>query len=742
MMQQLHLRYAIGHQQAGRLEAAERAYRGVLADDPDCVDALRLLAELRLHLGDAAEAEALALYAIQCAPALAETHSTLAAIRHQSGDLVGAEASYRRAGEIAPTPNTLNNLGTVLLASGDEAAASDVLRQACALDPSLVAAYANLGTALVQLARFDDALTAFDSALALEPDNGAVIASRAAALGASGDIEGSIAGYRMARERAPADASVPYGLGVLLMRVGRSPEAIAAFRDALAIDPNHIDTVAKLAQCLIRAGSYDAGIAMTERLLALDPDNARAYYRLLASYASYCDWDSLDARLPELAQRVDATARGPVQQRALLLPLTFTLPYFSTDIALQKQILQAVSDSVVDSIDSSTPIAPAAASRERLRIGYLSPNFGDHPIAHVTVPVFEQHDREHFEIFAYTMVDLGDSSDEHYQRIKAAADALVDVSGASPNEIAARIAADGIDILVDLCGYMANGKPAVLALRPAPVQAYWLGHGGGLGAPFIDYVIGDPFVTPPRDDHHYVESIARLPETFSSADRPPIAPLNTNQTDEGLPETGVVFCAFNNTLKIDRLVFSRWMAILRAVPDSVLWLSKSATRHVTDRLRAAAAAEGVADSRVVFAKRLPNKADHLARHALADLFLDTLTFNASTTALDALWAGLPVLTVAGAHFHSRIATGYVTALDMPELVCTSADDYEARAVSLANDRESLATLRAKLADARMNAPLFDGARFTRHLEAAYVEMWRQACAGGAFSSFSINPLPR
>ena len=425
-----------------------------------------------------------------------------------------------------------------------------------------------------------------------------------------------------------------------------------------------------------------------------------------------------------------------------MLPMAFTLPYFSTDIALHKRILQGVGDRVSDRVAPSAPglIHPPDGDRRKLRIGYLSPDFGDHPIGHVTLPIYAAHDRSRFEVTAYATHDRSQPGGPYHDRIRGDVDAYVALFALSPRAAAERIHADGIDILVDLCGFMPSGQPDVLAMRPAPIQVYWLGHGGGLGARYIDYVIGDPYVTAPQDDGFYVEKIARLPDTFPSADRPEIAAGAMTRAEQGLPEDGVVFCAFNNALKIDFGAWTCWMAILHEVPDSVLWLNASGQTAFRARLRDAAEARGIAAERIVFADRVDDKSQHFARHALADLFLDTFRFNASTTALDSLWAGLPVLAVAGPHFHSRIAAGYLAAVGLGDLICADEDEYLRRAIALAADPVARTVLKSRLAASRLTAPLFDYQRFVHHLESAYETMWRRHERGLAPESFDVAPI--
>ena len=702
------LRYGVAHHRAGRLEAAERTYRGVLAAEPDNAEAWHLLGQLQLQAGAFDEAVACLSQAIELQPDAAATH---------------------------------HNLGTAHLEQGDAAAAVACFRHAVALDPALAATHANLGRALLALGEATQAVESFDTALAQTPGDANVIANRAVALGLCDDTEAAVAGLREAIALVPDDASYHHSLGTVLQRARRHGDAAKAFGDAFAREPDHPQALANLGSCLVRAGQVEAGVAKLEQALAANPDDDHAYFDLLANLPALCAWERLAALAGDLERRVQRLAEQPPRRRGMVLPLAFTLPYFSTDIALHKRVLCTVAEWLKAQVPRPAQPLPRkqCGGAKRLHIAYLSPDFGDHPIGHVTAPVYAAHDRERFEVSCYSLQDRSFSPGDYYRRIRDGADRFVDLSGETAGDAAARIRRDGADILVDLCGYMPNGRPEILAMRPAPLQVYWLGHGGGLGADYVDYVIGDPFITPAADDGHYAEAIARLPETFSSADRPAIAHRMPTREEQGLPRSGVVFCAFNNRLKMDRDSVSCWLEILHAVPGSVLWLN--AGDLVAPTMRAAADAAGVDPSRLVVTKRVEDKASHFARHGLADIFLDTFVFNASTTALDALWAGLPVLTVPGPHFHSRIAAGYVSAVGMPQLICADRNDYRDRAIALARDPHRLAALKTELASKRLHTALFDNKRFVSHLEAAYENMWRRHRDGLAPASFDIAPLP-
>jgi predicted O-linked N-acetylglucosamine transferase (SPINDLY family) len=370
--------------------------------------------------------------------------------------------------------------------------------------------------------------------------------------------------------------------------------------------------------------------------------------------------------------------------------------------------------------------SPRSKEKARLKIGYVSADFREHPTAHLMRGLFRYHDRDRFEIHGYAL--RGDDGSAYYQQIRDDCDRFVDLSEVDNAAAARQIQADGVDILVDLMTYTNFARPEIFALRPAPMQVSWLGFPGSSGSDYLDYLLVDPVVLPPEQAAFCVEQPAFLPECYQVNDRwQEIAETGVRRADQGLPETGFVFCCFNQIQKLEPVMFEVWMRILRRVAGSVLWLY-SESEEARGRLRATANARGIAGERLIFADRLP-KTRHLERHRLADLFLDTRLYNAHTTASDALWAGVPVLTCPGETFPARVAASLLQAVGLPELITDTLEEYEERAVRLAMQPGELAELYAKLADNRLRTPLFDTERFARHLERAYEMMWERHARG-------------
>jgi predicted O-linked N-acetylglucosamine transferase (SPINDLY family) len=378
-----------------------------------------------------------------------------------------------------------------------------------------------------------------------------------------------------------------------------------------------------------------------------------------------------------------------------------------------------------------------AYSHEKIRIAYLSADFREHPVATLLAGVLEHHDRRRFEIYGISFAVAQDTP--MGRRIHGAFDRFVDVSRLGDAAVAAHLQELEIDIAVDLMGFSAHGRPQIFARRPAPAQVGYLGYPGSLGTAFMDYVIADATVIPSGDSGNYAESVVHLPHSYlPSDDRRTIALSSPTRAACGLPDEGFVFCCFNSHYKISPVVFDVWMQLLCSIPTSVLWLAQGST-EVMSNLRREAAARDVDGARLVFAPRISSPEDHLARYRVADLFLDTLPFNAHATASDALWAGLPLLTCRGGTFAGRVAASLLTAIGAPELIAGDLHEYRATALKLSADPALLAELRARLARGRHESPLFDTARYSAHLEAAFITIWQRTQRREPHTSVPVVP---
>jgi predicted O-linked N-acetylglucosamine transferase (SPINDLY family) len=374
----------------------------------------------------------------------------------------------------------------------------------------------------------------------------------------------------------------------------------------------------------------------------------------------------------------------------------------------------------------SLPEIARRPRRDKIRVGYFSSDFRDHALSHLMAEMFERHDRSRFEVTAFSFAPP--SQTEIQQRLRAAFDRFVDVWDLLDKDVTALARNAEIDIAVDLNGFTTGSRTDIFAMRAAPIQVSYMGYAGTMGADYIDYLIADETVIPVPHQRHYTEKIGYMPDTYFVRDTRQHPPSSVSSRSEaGLPEQGFVFCCFNNNQKIRPDIFDEWMRILKRVPNSVLWLLED-NEIAADNLRKESESRGVDSKRLVFAKRTAVPA-HLARHRLADLFLDTLPFNGHTTASDALWMGLPVLTRIGETFAGRVAASLLFAAGLPELITQTPEAYETLAVEIATNPAKLGAIKRKLADNRLATAVFDVSLFTRHMEAAYVAMVSRYQAG-------------
>jgi predicted O-linked N-acetylglucosamine transferase (SPINDLY family) len=602
-------------------------------------------------------------------------------------------------------PEYHSNLGVMLRAIGKITEAEAALRRALALRPGYAQASANLGNLLSADGRPQEAVEAYRIAVASDPahvDHRFMLANALLELNRTAEAEAEL---RLLLGERPTVARYHVGLSKLLQRQGRLAEAEAACNAALALAPSAALGEINAAQLSIvgHLGRFGA--------------RAEIRARLETAIAARAD---------------DAPVDIPAFKR-----FAYLFPYFGFDDAAHLRVLGWLGRAMAP----AAPAVPAQpAEPTPLRVGFLSGDFGEHPIGHLLSPMFEALDRARVHSVLFSTGARAAETSIYRQRLKAAAHQFRPLEGKSYAACVEAVRADRLHVLVDLNGYLSGGFPELLAQRVAPLQIHWIMHLGGMPAPFIDYTITDRIVVPDAARDPARGPLIRLPEAFQPADRHPIAEIALTRAACGLPERGFVYCAFNNRLKIDQAAFEAWMRILAAVPDSVLWLSAGGDREADAVLRAAARERGVDPARLVLATRMPDKAVHLARHRLAGLFLDSFAFSAATTATDALWSGLPVLTKTSAVCHGRIGESLLRAVGMPETIARDEKDYVDQAIAIARDPALAARLRGDLAARLPSARYFDAARFTRHLENGLAAAWRRFADGLPAASFDVSPI--
>ena len=628
---------------------------------------------------------------------------------HQAGDLDRAEQLYRDI--LKADANNFDAhylLGYIHLQRGLWERAECEIGEALRVNPNSIDALFNRARALMNLGRYTQALSCLDKALSIRPNIPELLLTRGNALLALNRAAEALASFDQTLALKPDFPEAWNNRGNALAALKRLDEALLSYQRMLAARPGDIGALHHQALTLLELKRYEEAARGFADVLKIEPHFAYARGNLVYCRLNACEWEGLNEEISEIAARLKAGAHvvTPIQHAA-----------FSSS---PEEQLQTARIWAADKFPAQTPVwLGEAYGHARIRIAYLSADFHSHATAALMAGVFEGHDRTRFQTAA---VSFGpDDRSEMRARLIAAFDSFIDVRDKSDAEVASLLRQMETDILVDLKGYTQDSRPGILAQRAAPLQVSYLGFPGTMGVDYIDYIIADRTVVPAEHAPSYSEAIAYLPDTYQANDAKRRISENTPaRRGVGLPETGFVFCCFNNNFKIMPEIFAIWMQLLKAVEGSVLWLledNPAASRN----LRRQAGMRGIVPERLIFAQRASLDA-HLARHRLADLFLDTLPYNAHTSASDALWAGLPIVTCLGGTFAGRVAASLLRAAGLPELITKSLGDYEALALNLARDPAMLSALKTKLAHARAICPLFDTARFTRNLEAAYCVM--------------------
>jgi protein O-GlcNAc transferase len=645
---------------------------------------------------------------------------------HQQGRLADAEKLYRNILRARPKHFEARHLlGILRSQQGRAEEALDLIRTALETKPNDPDGLYNRGNVLVQLERYEEALASYDAALAVQPDNEEAHHNRGNVLSKLGLPGEALAAFDRALALKPAYTEALNNRGITLERLQRYDEALASYDRATAMRPDRAEGLYNRGNLLKELKRFDESVASYQKARAITKNDPDAF-GIVESALAICDWKHSGELLGEVRA-------GLMAGKSIVTP--FTLVGYCDDPALH---LQCSKNLIADRI-RIRPVPLWNGTRyqhERIKVAYLSADFREHATAYLLAELIELHDRERFEVIG---VSFGaDDGSDIRRRMADSFDTFHDVREWADRDIAAKLRELEVDIAVDLKGHTQDSRPEVLAHRPAPIQVGYLGYPGTIGADFLDYVLADETVAPFDHALFYSEKIVQLPDCYQVNDRRrAIAATTPTRQEAGLPESGFVFCCFNNNYKITQPVFEAWMRLLAKVPGSVLWLLRDnpgAERNLRDE----AEKRGVDPARLVFAGRAKLE-DHLARHRLADLFLDTLPYNAHTTASDALWTGLPVVTCQGNAFAGRVAASLLKAIGLPELVTHNLGDYEALALRLATDAAMLQRVRETLAGNRLSHPLFDTDRFRRGIEAAYTRMWQTWQRGEAAQAFRVDP---
>jgi predicted O-linked N-acetylglucosamine transferase (SPINDLY family) len=670
---------AVALHKKGKLDQAEAIYLQLLAINPANSEALQLLGAIALEKGNNQDALELISLAIEFNPKVASYHSNQGVAFKELDKFEEAVASFDKAIALDPGyAEAYSNRGAALRRLHLLDAAIESCEKAISLKPSLVEAYSNIGLAFQELKQLDAAVVNFDKAIRLKPNYFQVYSNRGNAFLELKQFDEAIASYDKAIALKPSFAEAYYNRGAALKELKQLDAAIDSYDKAFSLKPDH---------------PYLVGM--------------RQHLKMLI-----CDWEGYESNILILNQKIKDKLKAAASFTIIGLPIS--LPTL-------KQIAEIWCK---DKFPYNSHLGPITkkASLTKIRLGYFSADFHNHATAYLMAELFERHDKSKFELIAFSFGP--ETKDEMQMRISQAFDHFINVANLSDLEVALLSRELGVDIAIDLKGVTQDSRLGIFSFRAAPIQVSYLGYPGTLGADYIDYLIADKTLIPSQSQQHYSEKIVYLPNSYQVNDRQRvIAPTQFTKKELGLPDDAFVFCCFNNNFKITPDVFDSWVRILKAVENSVLWLLQD-NPTAAKNLQKEAERRGLDPVRLVFAKRM-DLPEHLARHKAADLFLDTTPCNAHTTASDALWAGLPLLTCLGETFASRVAASLLNAIGLPELITETLADYEKLAIDLAKTPAKLKTLKEKLERNRLTTPLFDTELFTNHVEIAYTQMFER-----------------
>jgi predicted O-linked N-acetylglucosamine transferase (SPINDLY family) len=679
------------HQQ-GNFVQAKKIYEKVLAKQTEYFDALHMLGVIAYQTNNYSLAEELIRKAIKTNPTSPSAFLHRGNALKELNRLDEALESYDKAITIkCDYADAFNNRGNALKELNRLDEALESYDKAITIKPDYADAFINRGNALKELNRLDDALKSFDKAIAINPDS----------------------------------AESFYNRGNALKELNRLDEALKSFDKAIAINPGSLDALYNRGNALQDLQRLDDALESYDKAIALEPDADFLFGKKLHVQMHLCDWSELSNQLHLLESDI--------------IKLSKVIEPFPLLGIIDNPELQFRASTIYAGAEYPTLHVGADFTQRvpdgKIRVGYYSADFRNHVVSELIVELFELHNSDRFEVYGFS---FGPSSnDEMRQRISNALFRFIDVSMKSDTEVAQISRSLGIDIAIDLGGFTKDSRAGIFSVRSAPIQVNYLGYPGTIGASYMDYIVADKTLIPQDSQRYYSEKIVYLPHSFQVNDsKRKISDKVFTRQDLGLPDSGFVFCCFNNNYKILPQTFDSWMRLLKSVNGSVLWLYvEQATAK--KNLQKEAEVRGVDPNRLVFATRM-NGEDHLARHRVADLFLDTLPFNAGATASTALWSGLPILTLIGKSFTARYAASLLNAMNLSELVTETQDQYEARAIELANDPAKLAQIKTKLHLNLQSSPLFNGKLFATHIEAAYEEMYRRHIWGEKLDHIYVN----
>ena len=730
----MHIQLQLIFQQAmqafhtGNFVKAEQGFRDFVRIKPKDFEANHLLAIVCASQGKHEVAIKFYKKALEIIPkdalALSNYGSSLSAI----GQGQEALTFFKKALKINPNdPDFWYNIANTLCDLGRYEEALVHYDQAVKLNPKYCQAYNNCGRARFDLNRYAEALIYYDKALEIDQNFSECLVNKGEALKGLGRYEEALDCERKALVINPTYAQVWSNIGNILKELKRYDEALTHYDKALDLKPDYAEGWLNKGITLRELKRYDEALTHYDKALELKPNLEWVCSELMYTKMKMCNWLWLDEYIKNITSKL-------TKKEKYVHP--FTLLALKDDALLQKKSSEIYVQDRYPINPFLGPI-PNSVKRQRIRIAYFSPDFQNHPVSFLTSELFEIHDRNKFEIFAFSL-QKSPIGDEMNLRLRQGFDRFIDVEKMLDQDVAKLARELGVDIAVDLAGHTQNSRTGIFSYRAAPIQVNWLGYPGTMGAEFIDYIIADKIIIPEMHQRFYAEKVAYLPDTYMVDDSKRIASFKVYTREEcGLSENAFVFCCFNNDYKFNPHILDRWSKILLAVDNGILWISEN-NKHFKANLTAEFQKRGIDPSRIVFAQRVELMADHLARCGLADIFLDTHPYNAHTTTLDFLKVGVPVLTLLGESFASRVAASLLNAIGLPELITKTQEEYEALAIELSTHPKKLADIKLKLTNNFVTTALFDAPRFTKNLEAAYIKMYERYQEGLPPERMSIS----
>ena len=637
---------------------------------------------------------------------------------HQSGRLDLAETYYKKLLKDMPENTVLlTNFGTLQFQKKKLDNGIKLIKKSLKIDPNQPNALNNLGVVFLELNQPDEALIRFDSAITFQTNYAEAYSNRGNALNDLNRPKDALESFDHAIAINPAYAKAHSNRGNVLKDLNLLNDALESYDKAISFMPNYANAYSNRGDVLKELNQGEAAIKSYEQAIILNPDIEFILGELFKAKMSLCSWNGLADRIEEIKTKVNNNekASGP-----------FSLLSIIDDPELQRKSAKIYVNAKYPK-NNVLPKIKHQAKNAKIQIGYFSADFRDHAVSQLTAELYELHDRGQFEIHAFSFGP--DTKDEFNLRVKAGVDHYHDVRSLSDMSVVLLSRSEKIDIAVDLGGFTKNSRTQIFAMQAAPIQVNYLGYSGTMASDYMDYIIADHTIIPEDKKHHYSESIVYLPYSYMVTDSKIKKPkMQFTREDAGLPLKGFIFCCFNQHYKIAPATFMVWMRILKQVKGSILWLSE-ANSVIISNLKKEAIKNGVEGDRLIFAPRLAFKEDHLSRMQLADLFLDTLPYNAHTTCSDALQMGVPVLTCIGNSFTSRVAASLLNAVNLPELITKTQDQYESLAIQLSTNSQKFTSIKDKLVNNLSTAPLFNSPMFTQYMELAYIEMYEKYCNG-------------